>query len=249
MVTELQAGVTSRPMSEGARLASLFLNPLALFQDIVNNRRWWLPYVLTVLCSLCLTLSAAHKIGFRRMATAVIHSDPDTAKRFDEVMSDEQKEGVLSTTETTFKVSAASTPVLVLLYNVFYGVALLWAFKMAGRKEVSFNAIYAVLLYADLIQDLRLLVASGYLSLSTDLDNFNIQDPIGSNIGYYLSSTAQGWLKALCGAVDIFTLWYLLLIAIGCSIVCKTSRSTSITIVFGLWFMVVVVRVMWSAIA
>lgn len=244
----LQIGNEPKQMGEVTRLAFLFFDPAALFKDLVRNRRWWLPYVLTIVCSVWLTFSAAYKIGFRQMATTVIHSDHDAARRFDEMLNAEQQESALDTTETTFKVSAFSTPVLVLLYNVLYGMALLWAYRMAGIKQISFSAIFSVLLYADLIQDLRLLVSSSLLYLSQNIDNFNIQDPIGSNIGYYLLPGSPMWLKTLLGAVDIFTIWYLILIAVGCAIVGKFSRSTSMSVVFGLWLMVVAVRVMWSAI-
>src|SRR5579884_2886000 len=102
------------------RIVELFVAPARLFEDVLRDGSWWLPFVLTVVCSLCMTLSAAYRVGFREMAINSIRSDPGNAAILDPGAPAEQRDAVIRTTETTFKISAASTPFLILLYNALY---------------------------------------------------------------------------------------------------------------------------------
>ncbi len=75
-----------------------------------------------------------------------------------------------------------------------------------------------------------------------DLDSFNLQDPIGTNPGYYLSSTAAPWLHAFLGSFDLFTLWILFLYALGGSIVARVKSTSGYALIFGAWFLYVLVK-------
>lgn len=239
--------VAPSPSNQMIRVLELFYAPIRLFKEVIHYQNWWLPYLLTVICSCTLTFSAAHKLGFRAMAINTLRSDPVASARFDEDMSPEQQAATLASLENTYRISAYSTPLLVLLFNVVYALTLLLCLTVTGGKT-SFSSIFTVLLYSDLVLDLRSLLATVALYLTPDGEGFNIQNPIGSNIGYFLDSTVVPWLKTLCESIDVFTLWYLALIALGCSIVARLRLKVTASIIASLWLMIVTIRVLWAAI-
>lgn len=155
----------------------------------------------------------------------------------------------MSTTETTFKIGAFSAPALILLYNAVYAAALMFGLNLLVGGSAEFSSLFAVLLYADLIQALRAGLAAGALYLMPDPSRYNLQNPIGSNALYYLGNAVPAWLKPVLETVDAFTIWYLLLIGLGCAVVAKVSRRSAMAVVFGLWLLIVVCRVAWAGIA
>jgi hypothetical protein len=196
-----------------------------------------------------MSLSAVSRVGFREMAINTMRADPGAATLLDRNTPEEQRESAIETTEMTYKVGAASTPLLILLYNALYGLVLWGGLSVLGGSRVQFGSVFAVLLYADLIQDVRALLGTAVLYLMPNPGSFDIQNPFGSNIGYYLPANFPAAARTFLVTMDALTIWYLALIALGCSIVGRMKRGTAAGLVFGLWMFIVVARVTWSLIA
>jgi hypothetical protein len=93
-----------------------------------------------------------------------------------------------------------------------------------------------------------LVIISIFAGLSGD--SFDIQNAIGTNIGYYLSGTElPHWLLALLSAIDVFAIWSALLLTLGVSIVAGIKRSAAAIVVFGWWFLYVLLKVVGAAIS
>ena len=81
-----------------------------------------------------------------------------------------------------------------------------------------------------------LIIISTYAGLSGD--TFDINNALGTNIGYYLSGEEYPhWLIALLSSVDVFAIWIALLLTIGVSIVAGIKRSSAAIVVFGWWIL------------
>jgi ABC-type multidrug transport system fused ATPase/permease subunit len=235
------------PLSQLGRVVNVFFTPSRTFFDIRRNRSWWLPFLLTIICSYTLTLSGAAKVGFHQLTVNTINADPASSDRINGDLLPEQREATINTAETTLKISTFVTPALVLLYNVIYALLLWLGIAIAVGGSADFASIFAVLLYADLIQNIRAIGSTVVLFLTADPSSFNIQNALGTNLGFYLDHDSANWLRTLLGAVDVVTVWYLLLITLGCSIVAKISRASSATVVFGLWSLIVIAKVAWAS--
>ncbi len=239
---------TNFPLPQWRRIVDLFIAPTRLFQSILKDGSWWLPFLLTVICSYSLTFTAAYKVGFEQMVVNAMQANSMQSGNLDSQMSAEQRESTISTAETIFKVSAFAGPAVILLYNVIYALALWLGLIVVAGGWAEFSSIFAVLLYADMIQNVRTLMATIVLWIDPDPTAFNMQNALGSNIGYYLGSGVAPWLRTLLETMDVLTIWYLILIALGCSVVAKVKRGSSLTVVFGLWLLIVSSRVLWAAI-
>ena len=248
MTTETLIAVKNDRMTQLRRIDSLFFSPRRLFEDILHNRSWWLPFVLTIVCSYTLTFSAAQKIGFRQLTINAMQVNPAASDSLNEDMTPAQRESAIDTAVITFKISSFITPVVILLYNVVYALALWIGLSLAAKGRADFASIFAVLLYADLIQDVRSLLATIMVYVTAVPAKLNITNAVGTNLAYYLDSGVGGWLRTLLETMDALTIWYLVIIALGCSIVAKVPRRAAAVVVFGLWLLVVVSRVIWAAI-
>lgn len=242
----LQVVPSPAGLNDAGRLANIFMAPSRSYADIRRNRNWWLPFLITAIVSYTFLATTVLRVGFERMVVNAITADP-VAGRITEGNPDQQ-EATLRTAETTLEVSILATPVFILTYNAIYAF-LLWGSLMLVGGEAEFGGIFTVLLYADLIQCVRPFLSMIVLFAKPDLSAFNIQNPVATNAGYFLDPAAANWLKVLLSAVDFVTLWYLVVIAIGCSIAARTKMKETFAIVFGWWITAVMIRVFWAALS
>jgi hypothetical protein len=106
--------------------------------------------------------------------------------------------------------------------------------------------MFTVWIYAGLTG----LVGAALIILTLTLaggDSFNIQDPMGTNPGYYLSSDSPHWLRAFLGSFDLLVFWFLALLILGTSIVAKVKRNVAAAIVLGWWVLIVLVKTAFAA--
>ena len=79
-------------------------------------------------------------------------------------------------------------------------------------------------------------------------DQFDIQNAMGTNIGYYLTGTElPHWLVTLLSALDVFAIWTAVLMTMGVSIVAGIKRSSAAIVVFGWWSLFMLLKVAGSA--
>jgi hypothetical protein len=80
-------------------------------------------------------------------------------------------------------------------------------------------------------------------------DSFNLQNPVGTNLGYFLNPADSRFLYSFASAIDVFMIWTLVLTAIGLSCVSKLKRSTAMIGVFGLYLVVTLVGAALAALS
>ena len=119
---------------------------------------------------------------------------------------------------------------------------LIWAsinFGFGGTAKYS--QIYAVSLYAGLVMNIKFLL--GIIAIFAGLapDSFIINNPVGSNIGYYMSTDLPLWLRSFCAHIDIFEIWALVLSVIGVSIVARVSKGKAAVVVVGWWIIFILI--------
>jgi hypothetical protein len=76
----------------------------------------------------------------------------------------------------------------------------------------------------------------------------DLENPIATNLAALLPDESAKWLVALCKSIDIFSIWTLILLAIGFAAVNpkKLKGGKSYTIAFTVWAAFVVIRVGWA---
>ena len=72
------------------------------------------------------------------------------------------------------------------------------------------------------------------LMAGVNTDSYNLQNPVGTNLAYYMPDAAP-WLRTVLSFFDVIGLWVLVLLVIGTAIVAKVQRGKAAIVVIGWW--------------
>jgi hypothetical protein len=88
---------------------------------------------------------------------------------------------------------------------------------------------------------------------SESFRDFNLADPAGivpTNLAVALPSETSPALASLAASIDIFSIWFLILLSIGFAAIAGSRRfktSKTATLVFGMWAIWVLIKVGFAA--
>jgi len=98
-----------------------------------------------------------------------------------------------------------------------------------------------VYMYSGLVFNIKFLLAIIALFAGVAPDSFLLNNPVGTNIGYYLSSDMPHILISYAMHLDVFEIWSVILGVIGVGIVAKVSRGKAAAAVVGWWLILVLI--------
>src|SRR5216684_6362136 len=230
-------------ISPFGRIIGVFFSPKTTFEDIVRKPDWVLCVVLLTLFSLAVSFSINQRINWREFISQQMEKNPQAAQ-----LSAEQKE---QRVETGAKFSVPFTYCIGLLGPsigiLVVGLVMWGAYNLLGGANTNFATAFAITSHAFLIGLLSSILFILVLYLkpygSVDLEN-----PVATNLAAVLPEDAAKWLVALLKSIDVFTIWILILLAIGFAATNpkKLRGSKAFTIAFSVWAAYVVCRVGWA---
>jgi hypothetical protein len=222
------------PLSQVERIVNTFVAPSKTFADIRRSRAWWAPFLLMLIISWLFVYVAGQKVGFRKITENQMQAQPKQQARMEGMPAADRERALEIGSKFTVGIGIAF-PAFQLLIVLIIGALMFAIFKMFAGADITFGATYAVLMYAGLPGVIKIILAIISLLAGASPDSFTMQNPLGSNIGYYLNPADSPFLYSLCSQLDVFLIWTLVLSAIGFTCVSKIKRSTSFIAVFGLW--------------
>jgi len=227
------ASTETQPLSEVARVVDTFVAPSKTFTDIRRSASWWLPFLLIVIVSIFFTSAVDKQIGFETIARQQIEKNHFAADQINSLPKDQQAVQYQKAAART-KVVSYCTPVIILIFAAI--ISLLWwaSLNFGLGARAKFSQIFAVGMYAGLPKLLIYLLSAILLYAGVGLDNFDMQNPVGTNIGYYLPATSPA-LRVAGSFFDIFGLWSLILAVLGTAIVTLKKPSQTAIVVVGWW--------------
>ncbi len=226
-------------LSQAARVIDTFVAPSKTFADIRRNASWWLPFVLGVIVSMLFIYSIDRKIGFDQVAQANINRSASTQQRMS-TMSDAQRENIIHMIARSTRIFSYAYPLVALIIGLICAGILMMSFNLGLGAKASFAQYLAIWFYAGLPYLIKLLLAAITIFAGGTSDQFDMRNPVGTNIGWYLSSDAPVWLRALLSSADLFTIWVVLLLILGCATVTRVKRSSAATVILGWWILIIV---------
>ena len=237
-----------QPLSQWQRLLYVFIAPGKTFADILRNASWWLPFVLTALISYGFTYAVERQVGWEQVVENVIQQSPQQQDRLAN-MTPEQAAAMKRGMQMFFRYIAYATPLFALAVAALVSALLLATLNFIFAGRAKFGQMMAVYFYATFPLNVKYLLGIIVLFAGMNPAQFRIQNPVGSNLGYYLSLDTPAWLTALATHLDIFTLWLLILLSLGSAIVARIKRSQAAVAVVGWWILLVLVTVGWTALS
>ena len=235
------------PLSEGQRLAYTFFAPSRIFTDLRRNTSWWAPFLIIAVVSLLFIYVVEQKVGFRKVVDNLIQSQPKQAERVEQLPAD-QRQKVIQQQITLTEILSYATPIFALIIYAIAAAILLATLNFGAGAEVNFKTMFALYIYASLPSVLKALLGMLSLLAGVSVDGFNLQNPVATNPGYFIDANGSAVLRALLTPLDVFSLWTLVLTAIGITCISKVKPGTAFAIVFGWFGIVVLARVAIAAI-
>lgn len=233
-------------LSQAERVVDVFIAPSKTFTDILRSRSCWLPILLTVIFSLAVAFTMQKKVGFDQMYQTTLAQSPAQQAQMDSLPPDQRaarmKMGAAISEGISFGYWAIGLIVAAIAALVLWG-----SFNFLAGAKTTFSEMFAIWIYAGLTGLVGAVIIIATLMLAGG-ESFNVQDPIGTNIGYYLGSDSPHWLKSLMGSFDLLMFWFLWLLIIGTAIVAKVKRGTAALIVLGWWVLILIVKTGFAAI-
>ena len=144
------------------------------------------------------------QIGFDQISrNQVEHSK--RADQFDKLPADQQAKQI-QLSSTIIRTFAYGSPALFLFYYLITTVALWATFKIAAGAETSFKVAYAIVMYASLPGIVGALLGIISMFAGVSPDGFDINNPVGTNLAYYLDPASTGKFplqSGLCRGCDL----------------------------------------------
>jgi hypothetical protein len=236
------------------RLWGTLFSPGETFQDINRKPTIIVPIVLGIVLALAGGAFFNWKVkpDWDRLFRAQIQK---RAERSGQSLTPEQIEQQVEFSKKLVPIfpiiGAVFTP---LAYLVIAGVLALG--MMLIQAKTTFKKILSVVAWSytatALVQSLVFIA----VVLVQDQETLNSIDPtqgvniVPSNVGAFLPAGTSGAVMALASSLDIFSIWYLVLLAIGLAAIAGARKITPKKtggMVFGIWLVYVLVKVGWRA--
>jgi hypothetical protein len=236
-----QPDATAKPLNEIERVVDTFVAPSKTFTDVRRSSSWWLPWLIGVVVTIAFGVVVQQKIGWDKAYQNTLKQSPTQQQRIEQLTADQQAHAMQMGANVT-KYIFYATPVIALIVAVIAAAVLMATVNFGFGGRAKFGQMMAVWFYATLpwsIQAILGIVTTWFV----DPDSFNLRNFVGTNIGYYLPPDMPKAVIALGTALDVFTIWALILMTIGCSIVGNIRKGQAAGVVWGWWVIMTILKV------
>jgi hypothetical protein len=242
-MNEFSAGRTPAPvqggLSQGERVIDTFVAPSKTFTDILRSTSWWMPFLLILVFAAASGFAVDKKIGFDRVTELAIQQNPKAAEQVAQLQP-EQRAAQLSIRAAFTKDFTYGAGIFFLIF-VAIAALLNWAGMNFGfGAKTTFGQNFAVGMYASLPILFLYLLNIILIFSGANTDNYNLNNPVGTNLGYYMADSAP-WIKTALSFFDVFRLWTLVLTVIGTAIIARKSIAQAAIVVVGWWALTLIV--------
>ena len=231
------------PINHFGRIFGVLFSPGSTFSDIVQRPSWVVPSIVLVILSLIGSVLFVQRVDWHDAIRQQIENNPSAAQ-----LSPEQK-------EQRVEMGAKFAPIFGYVGGLIGPVVLLlvvclamWgAYSLLGGISPGFEKSFAITAHAFMTS----IVSTPVFLLIVFLrpkGTIDIDNPVATNLAAFLPEGTSKALLALGKSIDIFSIWTLILLAIGFAAVNprKLGVGGSIGVAFGVFAAFVVCRVGWA---
>jgi len=197
-------------MSEFSRLTGVLFEPGKTFEDVARKPTFLVPLVIVILCALAVTITFSQHVGWDRF----IRQQFETSSRAAQMSAEQREAAIAMQAKFTPAFSLVGIIVGIPIYYTVAAAVLLGVMAIMSAK-VKFKQVFAVMAYAGIIG-----VVSSALTIIVmfikNPDQFNLQNPLAFNPGAFMDpTTSSKFVYSLASSLDLFSIWSIILIAIG----------------------------------
>jgi len=203
-------------MSAISRIVGVFFSPGVAFRDIALRPSWIAPMIVLIVIwfGLCATLvKRADWVDYTKQQ---IEKNKFAASRI-EALPEAQKEAAYEQGAQRSKILQYVRGVIGWPFLILFSAAINFAaFRLIGGVRTNFGTAFAISAFAHLPMSLRELLAIPVTFLK-DPQSIDPQNFLASNVAAFLGDSAPVWQLIFFGSLDVFSIWAIILMAIGFS--------------------------------
>jgi hypothetical protein len=233
MSTSPALAPTAPGLSQVERVVDTFIAPSKTFADILRSASCWVPILLLILATFGSGFIIDRQVGYERVYDNQMRLSPKQAERMDQ-LPPEQKPAIVARTIASYKYFTYGASAVILIVTALYALVLWASFNFGLGAQTSFGQVFAVTMYASLPYLVQTLLVAITLLFGDNAENFDLKNPVGTNLAYFLPDAAP-ILKGLLQSLDIVKLWSVVLQVIGMAIISKKTITQSALIVGIFW--------------
>jgi hypothetical protein len=212
-----------------SRIAGVLFAPSETFASIVRRPDFVVPLVVIMVISLLTGILVAEKVDYKVLMRDQIESSPNASRIPSDMKEKQISIGAGVAKALTFFAPITSVVALVIIAAIFFA-----AFKVFGG-EGDFMQGFSITVYAWIPQLIRAVLSIVPIMTKKSLTMNSLQNPVASNLGYFIDAKLHPVLAAFLGSLDLFTIWTLILITIGFATMSRFPRLKSALIVLSIW--------------
>jgi len=213
----------------------IYTNPEQAFQFISKKPDWLFPVLIMIFLSL-ITIFLTSEIAVKEQISYINNSEMIPEERKAEII--EEMENPSAARKYIMPMVGGALGIFI-VYAIVAGAFLVTGnFILGGKASFKENmALYgwgSMIGVLELIVKVPLMISKGSMKVYTSL-------------ALLMESTEPtGWLFRLANAADIFTIWKIIVLAIGFSVIYKFSKGKSYAAVIGLFVVYLGLSVMFG---
>lgn len=236
------------------RLGGTLFSPGETFEDINRKPTWVVPILIAMATVLASTLFFEWRVK-PNWDQIMLSETRKRVQKSGQTLTEDQIQQQASIGATFAKF----TPVLAVVFMPIFYVILAGIFAlglMFIQAKTTFKKILSVISWSGAatgIVGLLVTVAVLFVRDPAEIRNLNpseFSNLVPSNIGAFLSSDTSAVIRSVAGSLDVFTLWWLILLSMGFAAIAGSRKITSGktgAMVFGFWLVFVLLKVGWAA--
>lgn len=225
------------------RLIGTIFSPGETFADINRKPTWLVPVLIAIVLSIGFSLFFQWRVNLDYEQLVRDQIKKATEARGQQMPSEEVVQQQVAVTRVISRVAPVVYPPIFCF--IIAGIFALGMMLMSA--QTTFKKILSVSAWSNTATSLIYCIVAAASLMVRDPTTVDPTQPGGiaaTNLGAFIPVESSG-LRAMLGAIDIFTIWFLILLSIGFAAISGTKRMTASktgTLVFGLWAVWLIIR-------
>jgi hypothetical protein len=244
MTTEPVSSPDLQPKQQNffERIAGVLFAPADTFQDIARRPDVLWPLLLIVLSGYLSAIVITPRLDM----SSIEEQQREAMRKSNRKLSEEDMERVAKFGAASAKVGIFAAPVVFIVWYVIVAAVLLFACRLFGG-EGTFGQAFSATLYAWIPLLILGIISTIVVFARGTFDPITAATLVKSNAAFLVDMKEQPALFALLSALDVFTIWTIVLLIFGFAALSKLSLKTTASIVVSIWIALILVRVGWTA--
>jgi hypothetical protein len=223
-----------------SRIFGALFSPKATFNSIARRPTWLLQTLLLCVLGLTAGIVFDHRGGW----PSYLERQLETSARYQQASAEQQRQALRMQLKYGPPIADTEFFLIPFLAVLIVAAVFLGLFKGLGGAQFGFKTSLGIVAYAWAPGLISALLAILVVSVR-DPATVDVQNIVASSAAAFLPSGSPRWMVALLGSLDLFSFWFMILMAMGYSAAApkKFSFGKAFAWILCVWVFWVVVKV------